>query len=209
MDEETFSAIYNINFDEFLETLLALKPQTNYRDIKRAYDFAKLIHQGQFRDEGTPYISHPLRVAYYLIRYFRVFDEEVIAGALLHDVLEDCPRVTIESLKKIFGARIAFYVYLLTKPAEDLLEPRQRILQYQHQLLEAPEEVKLIKLLDRLDNLFSLPLSPDPGKIEKYIKETLYLYIPLARQSHPGLAVNIFRQVKKLAAGLKTPPDVF
>lgn len=56
--------------------------------IKRAYAKAKQLHNGQKRKDGQPYIIHPVEVALILTKLD--FDENVIAGALLHDTIEDC-----------------------------------------------------------------------------------------------------------------------
>ena len=56
--------------------------------IERAYQTALGLHKNQKRQDGTPYINHPVEVALILAKLG--FDEEVIAGALLHDTIEDC-----------------------------------------------------------------------------------------------------------------------
>lgn len=56
--------------------------------IDKAYLKAKDLHKFQTRKDGTPYISHPVEVALILAKLG--FDENVIAGALLHDTIEDC-----------------------------------------------------------------------------------------------------------------------
>ncbi|KKP87641.1 MAG: HD domain protein [Candidatus Nomurabacteria bacterium GW2011_GWC2_35_8] len=75
--------------------------------IKKALYFAAEKHNGQCRKIGNklPYIIHPVEVAFGVSRY--TDDEEIIAAALLHDVLEDCPDVSKEFLRKEFSDRIA------------------------------------------------------------------------------------------------------
>ena len=74
--------------------------------IKEALYFASEKHNGQYRKGGdVPYITHPVLVAFGVSKY--TDDEEIIAGALLHDVLEDCEDVSLVLLQEKFGARIA------------------------------------------------------------------------------------------------------
>ncbi|MCK4319281.1 HD domain-containing protein [Candidatus Micrarchaeota archaeon] len=85
------------------------------RLIKRAYEIAKEEHQDQERDDGTPYIFHPLQVA--LMTAERKFPAFVVAAALLHDVLEDTKKQTsYQDLKKELSQKVADLVARITKP---------------------------------------------------------------------------------------------
>lgn len=77
--------------------------------IDKAMEFATKAHEGQFR-KGTkrPYIVHPVEVGD--IVSTMTGDEEVIAAAILHDTIEDCPQVTEEILRKEFGDRVTALV---------------------------------------------------------------------------------------------------
>src|SRR5947209_20589238 len=55
--------------------------------IVRSYEAAARAHQGQLRNSGEAYISHPLAVATILARLG--LDDVTIAAALLHDAVED------------------------------------------------------------------------------------------------------------------------
>lgn len=73
--------------------------------IEEAAEFAREAHRGMFR-KGTeiPYIVHPIETAVIVASF--TDDEEVIAAALLHDVVEDTD-VTGEELEHRFGPRVA------------------------------------------------------------------------------------------------------
>ena len=49
--------------------------------IKRAYNLAKKLHEGQKRQNGEPYFSHPLATAEYIAEWG--LDQTSIAAALL------------------------------------------------------------------------------------------------------------------------------
>ena len=76
--------------------------------IGEAAVFAEMAHRGVFR-KGTdiPYITHPMEAAVIVSAF--TDDEEMIAAALLHDVMEDAG-VTREELEQAFGPRVAWLV---------------------------------------------------------------------------------------------------
>ena len=50
-------------FDHLLQTLDSTGKNYNIEKITKAFEFAKQLHEGQFRKSGEPYISHPVAVA--------------------------------------------------------------------------------------------------------------------------------------------------
>jgi GTP diphosphokinase / guanosine-3',5'-bis(diphosphate) 3'-diphosphatase len=80
--------------------------------IDDAYGVAFAAHEAQKRDNGEPYITHPLAVATILAGYR--LDASSIVTALLHDVIEDTP-VTLAAVQKRFGAEVAGLVDGVTK----------------------------------------------------------------------------------------------
>ena len=57
--------------------------------VHKAYQFAKKSHEGQKRKySGEPYINHPVEVMQIVSTVPHT--EEMLAAALLHDVVEDC-----------------------------------------------------------------------------------------------------------------------
>ncbi|MBI3968104.1 MAG: bifunctional (p)ppGpp synthetase/guanosine-3',5'-bis(diphosphate) 3'-pyrophosphohydrolase, partial [Chloroflexi bacterium] len=115
--------------------------------VARAYALASRVHAGQTRDEGTPYLDHPVRVAATLVGV-GYHDAELLAAALLHDALEDSD-LTVDALACL-SPRIAEIVATLTKPPLPKLE---RDAVYFGRLATAATDVLLIKIADRLDNV--------------------------------------------------------
>ena len=92
--------------------------------IMRAYDFAKELHEGQFRASGEEYISHPLAVAELVVGL--VPETDAVCAALLHDVVEDCAdKVSIADIEKRFGSEVAMLVDGLTKLIKIKFEDRE------------------------------------------------------------------------------------
>ena len=78
------------NMDVSLETLINTVSRYNLygiEKVKKAYEFAKIKHAGQYRESGEEYITHPLAVAIILARLNA--DIDTICAGLLHDVIED------------------------------------------------------------------------------------------------------------------------
>lgn len=115
-----------------------------------AIEFATRAHAGQYRKATRlPYIFHPLSVARILIEC-DVSDDLVVA-ALLHDVVEDTT-VTLDEIRVRFGSKIADWVAALSEP--DRTAPWERRKRDNLIVLETvPQEVVLIELADKLDNL--------------------------------------------------------
>ena len=123
--------------------------------LDKAIVFATVAHEGQFR-KGTniPYILHPLEAA--AIVGSITTDVEILAAAVLHDVVEDTS-VTIDEIREQFGERIANLVANESEnkredlPAENTWKIRkQETLEH---LKNAPIEVKMITLGDKLSNI--------------------------------------------------------
>lgn len=151
--------------------------------IRKAWDFAKVAHQGQARLSGEEYIWHPFRVAQTLAKW-NLDSTSIIAG-LLHDTVEDC-NVRIELIAREFGVEVAEIVEGVTKVTslrlkgskkEEFVENLRKML-----LVMARDlRVVLVKLADRYHNMQTLwPLSEDSQK--ENARETLEIYAPLSER---------------------------
>ncbi|HZU06620.1 MAG TPA: HD domain-containing protein [Chloroflexota bacterium] len=158
-----------------LARLLAALPTEHQAQVHAAYELAAALHAGQVRDEGDAYIVHPLRVALHLVEHgYR--DPDLLAAALLHDVLEDTS-VTEAELAEYFGPRVTALVWAVTKP---LLRRRRDAARFLAAAGASEREAQLIKLADRLDNLLYLHVSPRQGMRLRVLEETRLKYLPHA-----------------------------
>lgn len=87
--------------------------------IAKAFEFAKKAHEGQRREGGESYITHPLAAAEIIANL--KLDSATIAACLMHDVLEDTD-ITEKEMEKEFGKEVTFLVKGVTKLA-DLTDP--------------------------------------------------------------------------------------
>ena len=123
--------------------------------LDRAIVFATEAHEGQFR-KGTqiPYILHPLEAA--AIVGTMTTDNEIIAGAVLHDVVEDTD-TTIDDVQETFGDRVAFLVYSESENKRENSSAQStwkiRKQETLDHLKKAPLDVKMITLGDKLSNI--------------------------------------------------------
>ena len=77
--------------------------------LDRAIIFAvKAHHNTERRGKGFPYIVHPMEAVEIVATI--TSDQELLAAAVLHDVIEDTD-VTVEELRAEFGNRIAELVH--------------------------------------------------------------------------------------------------
>lgn len=124
---------------------------------QRAASMAARYHCGQTRkDDLTPYVAHPFRVAMTLRDLFRVDDPVAICAALLHDVLEDTT-ADYDDICAEFGEGVADTVAALTKDSS--LPKPERDAAYARQLEAASWLAKLVKLADLYDNICDSPRS--------------------------------------------------
>ncbi|MBQ4574348.1 MAG: bifunctional (p)ppGpp synthetase/guanosine-3',5'-bis(diphosphate) 3'-pyrophosphohydrolase [Clostridia bacterium] len=172
---------------EISKLLLTLeKTGKNYdiEKIKQAFLFAKDLHEGQFRNSGEPYISHPIAVAEIVAGL--ELDTDSICAAFLHDTVEDCGSKTdIDQIRDRFGEDVAMLVDGLTKlvqiPFEDKEEEHIENLRKMFLAMSKDIRVIFIKLCDRLHNMRTLD-----AKIEQKRRmtalETMHVYAPLAHR---------------------------
>ena len=163
--------------------------------IRRALDLASAAHEGQARDDGTPYVLHPIRVALSLIEELGVNDAELVCAALLHDAVEDSAGIGIQQIEAGFGSRVRMVVEQLTKP---LAATRANVnAVYFGRLRTAATESKLVKLMDKLDNVRDSPNCPEPAKRRRTVEEAESVYLPLASGlEDPGIRSKIERLLR-------------
>jgi len=191
--------------------LLKVSYQTLSREdkklIRQAFDVAVDAHKDQRRKSGEAYIFHPIAVAKIVAQEIGL-DATSIASALLHDVVEDNPKYTIDDIEQLFGEAVARIVDGLTK-ISSLKKDMDVSLQaenFRKMLLTLNEDVRviIIKIADRLHNMQTMD-SMRSDKQVKIASETLYIYAPLAHRI--GL-YNIKTELEDL--GLKyTEPEVY
>ena len=173
--------------------------------INKAYKMAKRLHKDQLRKDGTPYLGHPVEVA--LILANLGLDDNVVIGALLHDVVEDCD-CSLEQIEREFGKKVADYVDCVSAidnakfifDNDDIYEDKN----FEKASIEEQSFKKLIqigkknplgfciKFADRLHNLKTIETFVYSKQLEK-VKETEKWIIPIANALN---AEYFYRELK-------------
>jgi len=158
-------------------------PRANIDAIRAAYALAAQAHAEQRRDNGDPYITHPLAVATILAGY-RLDTASIVTG-LLHDVIEDTP-VTLAEITKRFGAEPAGLIDGVTKLTRlELQSDRTKQAENFRKLVLAMSRdirVLLVKLADRLHNMRTLHYMREQDRRTRIARETMEIYAPLAER---------------------------
>ncbi|TDD68614.1 bifunctional (p)ppGpp synthetase/guanosine-3',5'-bis(diphosphate) 3'-pyrophosphohydrolase [Jiangella aurantiaca] len=169
-----------LTWDDARAALTGRLPATDLDLLAAAYAFAAERHAGQTRPAGEPYTRHLLEAAEILATELAVTDAELLAAALLHDVVEDTPTTSAEVAQR-FGPRVAALVDGVTKPppgpGEDPAAVRRR---YLIGLRDLPADGLRLKLADRYSNVQRLHTHPRPEKQRSYYAETCRDLVPLA-----------------------------
>jgi (p)ppGpp synthase/HD superfamily hydrolase len=166
--------------------------------LKKALELASRVHSGQLRDDGSPYIDHPIRVALILLDEVHIADTDLLCAALLHDAPEDCPSLSFESLEREFGSKVRHIVETLTKPRDEGLTREEINAVYFQRLVRADGNCKLVKLADKLDNVRDSVHSPAIAKRARTVDEAERFYVPLSAQLSTA-SHTIFERLFKIA----------
>lgn len=169
-------------FSRLVTKIKEYNPGADVPLLEKAYAMANKAHEGQFRESGEPYITHPVEVAN-ILAGMELDITTVIAG-LLHDTVEDT-NCTIDDIKNQFGESAASLVDGVTKldrlPYSTKEEQQAENLRKMFIAMAKDIRVILIKLADRLHNMNTLDYLPQDRQAEK-ARETLEIYAPLAHR---------------------------
>ncbi len=169
-------------FEKLIQTLKASDKNYDTGKITQAYNFANAKHQGQVRESGEAYITHPVAVALILVELG--MDTDTICAALLHDVVEDTGASLVD-LKKMFGEDVSHLVDGVTKLNQVALYSReeQQAENIRKMLLSMSKDIRviIIKLADRLHNIRTLGFRAE-AKRRSVALETMTIFVPLANR---------------------------
>ena len=169
----------SITIDDLLRNLSEYNPDA-ISDVKKAYDYASYLHNGQVRQSGEPYISHPLNVAYILSEMHA--DSDTVCAGLLHDTLEDT-NIKKEDIAHDFNQNVANLVDGVTKLAKMNFSSKQdqNYANTRKIITGITDDVRIIiiKLADRLHNMRTLEFKSEFKQKENSL-ETMEIFVPLA-----------------------------
>ena len=168
--------------EELIAEVEAYNPDVDKELLRRAFEFAERAHEGQTRRSGEEFIHHPLGVARICAELH--LDEQTIAAALMHDVIEDTDS-DLEELRTEFGADVSQLVEGVTKLTRISFQSREQAEaeNYRKMIVAMAQDVRviLIKLADRLHNMRTIEYQTKQKQAQK-ARETLEVYAPLAHR---------------------------
>ena len=174
---------------QLVEKLESYLPGDQIEIIIQAYEFGAVAHDGQKRQSGEDYISHPVAVAQELADMY--LDAQAISAAILHDVVEDT-EASITEIEEKFGAEVAILVDGVSKLDQIQFHSRAEAHaeSFRKMMLAMIEDIRviLVKLADRLHNMQTLDAMPAKKKA-RIARETLDIYAPIANR----LGINRFK----------------
>ena len=155
-------------------------PNADLSILDRAFEQARISHEGQLRKSGDPYITHPVAVAEILAELG--LDPNTIAAALLHDTVEDT-NYSPEQLRSEFGEEIASLVEGVTKLDRLTYGPTAEAETVRKMVVAMAKDIRVlvIKLADRLHNARTWQYV-EPESSARKARETLDIYAPLAHR---------------------------
>lgn len=162
--------------------------------LKTAYDTAKECHRKQYRETGEPYLSHPLSVAEILA--YQGFESNIVAAALLHDVVEDVDGMTIQDICLAINREVADIVDAVTKIDKEELkgatkEEIDRISVNKFINLSSENKYAFyVKFADRIHNLRTIGGKKDPRKRIKKAEDTRKYLLPIAKELNANFFFN-------------------
>jgi GTP diphosphokinase / guanosine-3',5'-bis(diphosphate) 3'-diphosphatase len=169
-------------FEQLLHEIEAYNADVDRELLERAFVRASDAHAGQQRRSGEEFVRHPLGVALILAGLHA--DDATIAGALLHDVVEDT-HASIEEIRDEFGEEIGQLVEGVTKLTRIHFQSREHAQaeNYRKMIVAMAQDprVILIKLADRLHNMRTIEYLGKQKQMQK-ARETLEVYAPLAHR---------------------------
>ena len=194
----------SVNTDKLFSMLKSSGKSYDLEKIQKAYDYAAKLHEGQFRNSGDPYISHPIAVAEIVASLG--LDTDSICAAFLHDTVEDCPdKTNLGILSNLFGESVAMLVDGLTKLENINIQDKEeaQMENIRKMLLAMSKDIRVIfiKLCDRLHNMRTLSAKPE-NKRRTTALETMNVYAPLAHRL--GIQ-RIKQELENLALGYLDP----
>jgi guanosine-3',5'-bis(diphosphate) 3'-pyrophosphohydrolase len=131
------------------------------------------------------YLEHPIRVATFVLIEAAPLDADTVVIALIHNLLE-VSDVSASDLAAKFGETIAHAVESLTVDRTRMDEPYKQA--YYARLRQGSRSARIVKILDKLDNVFMICFNPDADVRRSYLEEIARWVQPMADTDLPSVA---------------------
>lgn len=156
------------------------------KKLQLAYEFAFQKHKNQTRNiSHIPYVTHPVQVVHLLSHVVGIKDEDILCGAVLHDVIEDCD-CTFEEIESKFNTKIASIVQNLSRPEKNgksFKDKYEYLKEFSIKNIHNIEEL-IIKIVDRYVNVMDYRLLKTDEYFAKYTYQAVPVFNAFKESSH-------------------------
>lgn len=160
--------------------------------IDEAFQILKTAAFGAGKED---YIAHPVRVAEFCLDFSSQPDESLVMTALLHNIME-VAGFSSNRLQSLFGKKL-FNAWLLLAVDRALQEDPVYLNSYYQRLRDASPDVRLVKIMDKLDNLLILFKQPSIQIKTRYLNEIEQHLLSLVRMQTPDLEPVFLRLIEE------------
>ncbi len=209
MKSEIFLENIKIERNRRLKGLLSVDPHADFlwnvvlslvEDIDdktkllSAYYFAKKIDYKHDGMSSEIYFAHPKRVASYSFLHTRNKNINLAIIGIIHNVFE-LTNYSEEYIEDLFGKNIKNQILNLTVNRIVQHDNKYKK-EYYSKINNGPIESRIVKIFDKIDNLFTLSLNPDNYVRDKYLKEIEDYILPMAKNDMPLMYNYISKQIE-------------
>ena len=152
---------------------------------------------GVKRRSGSNMFRHQISTMAILLDY-KIVDPVLLKAAVIHDLFEDAatmPGVTEEAIKQIDSDGPAVYELVMEVTIRVVDGVREPKAEYLLRIMQCgSERARVLKLADRISNIFALGFVHDVAFVKRYLRETRACILPYAEQVNP----DMFRELSDL-----------
>ncbi|AOP33141.1 guanosine-3',5'-bis(diphosphate) 3'-pyrophosphohydrolase [Leptospira tipperaryensis] len=160
-----------------------MNQQWSVNRVQEAWELASRLHDGQKyggvkQNEKVEYLTHIGSVVLEISNALQ-FDKTINADlailcGILHDTIEDTD-LKYEEVVSRFGRNVADGVLALSKD-EKIPEKEKKMIDSIERIKKQPREIWIVKMADRISNLYAPPYYWDNDKKRTYQRESLFIY---------------------------------
>jgi (p)ppGpp synthase/HD superfamily hydrolase len=152
---------------------------------------------GVKRRSGSNMFRHQISTMGILLDY-KITDPVLLKASVIHDLFEDAPTmpgVTEEEIKQIDSDGPAVYKLVMEVTIRTVNGTREPKSEYLERVMtRSSERAKVLKLADRISNIFALGFVHDAAFVKRTLQETRDHILPYAEAVNP----DMFRELSDL-----------
>ncbi len=166
--------------NDWKKILRKIKNKKQYKGVLMAYNFSKNMNYDHPGLSSNIYFYHPLRVCILSTKIFPKKSPELMTLCLLHNIFETT-KINERIVEKIFGNKISKYLKILTVDRKKEWKKGYKK-NYYKKIDFSNQNVTLVKIIDKLDNLYLLKNNKNQKIKKRYLEEVQRYILPLVKK---------------------------